>query len=238
MRNTLQVLSIGTAIALFGTAGALGQSANYVLANGNINTALNASDGAEPRDNWFANEFTAQANANQITRVDFYSFTATAGSTAEVVLYRVTDPGGNPALGATRVFTQAFTPPAGDGSGAILTQVQLTAPVLFPVGSQFLVAIFMPNVIAATPNDVYPYLLDTSGSAYGSYWDRSNPNTFNLDNISGAMPINQNLVGSTWNPGAGHVFISAYGAPVPEPSVCALGGLAVMMVAVLRRRAK
>ncbi|MCX6924619.1 MAG: hypothetical protein NT154_15595, partial [Verrucomicrobia bacterium] len=124
MRNTLKILSIGTAIALFGTSGALGQSANYVLANGSISTALNASDGTEPNDNWFANQFTAQANANVITRVDFYSFTAAAGSTADVVLYRITDPSGNPSLGATRVFTQAFPLPAGDNVNSFLTQVQ------------------------------------------------------------------------------------------------------------------
>src|SRR5271157_1693279 len=71
MRNTLRVLSIGTAIGLLATSGALGQVANYVLDNNTIQYGLNASDTTEPRDNWFANEFTAQLNANTITRVDF-----------------------------------------------------------------------------------------------------------------------------------------------------------------------
>jgi hypothetical protein len=211
MRNTLKVLSFGIAIALLGTPGALGQAANYVLDNGGISTPLNASDATEPRDNWFANEFTAQAGANLITRVDFYSSTTTPGSQAEVVLYQVTGAGGNPALGATVVYAQSFTPPTGNGNNAFLTQIQLIAPVEFTVGSQFLVAIFMPDVIA----DVFPYVLDTSGSATGSYWDRSTPGTFNLDNISGAMPVNELLAGGSWAPGAGHLLIRAYGVPVP-----------------------
>ena len=186
MRNTLKVLSIGMATALLGTSGALGQAANYVLDDNAVSTAMNASDGTEARDNWFANEFTAQAGANLITRVDFYTFTTTPGSVGDVVLYQVTGAGGNPALGATRVWTQAFTPPTGNGTNAYLSQIQLNGPVAFSAGSKFLVAVFIPNVIGAPPNDVYPYLLDTSGSATGSYWDRSNPNVFNLDDLSRA----------------------------------------------------
>jgi len=225
MRSTLKVLSTGIAIALLETPGARGQAANYVLDNGSISTPLDASDTTEPRDDWFANEFTAQAGANLITRVDFYSFTTTPGSQADVVLYQVTGAGGNPALGATRVYTQAFTPPTGDGTNSYLTQIKLTGPVAFTVGSEFLVAVFIPDVIALPPYDVYPYLLDTSASATGSYWDRSTPKAFNLDNISGAMPVNQNLAGGAWNPGAGHLFIRAYGngppvlAPIPDQAL-------------------
>ena len=232
MRNTLKILSLGTAAGLLGTIGALGQ--NYVLDNGTISTALNASDSTESRDNWFANEFTAKANANTLTQVQFACFTTTPGSTAEVVLYQVTDPGGNPALGATRVFTESFTPPVGNGTNGFMATIPLTAPVSFAVGSQFLVAIFVPNVIAAPPNDVYPFLLDTGTSAAGSYWDRGNPNSFNLDNIQGAVPINQVLAGANWDPGTGHMMIRATG--VPEPSAAALLGLAALSVAVYRRR--
>lgn len=234
MHNTMKALAVAAAIAGLGTSGVLGQTANYLLDNGTVGTSLNASDTAETRDNWFANEFTAQAGAQIITRVDFYSFTTTPGTVADVVLYQVTGAGGNPALGATRLFTQAFTPPVGNGANVFLTQVQLNAHVTLTPGSQFLVAIFVPNVIANPPNDVYPFLLDTSGSAAGSYWDRSNPNMFNLDNISGAMPVDQVLAGGTWDPGADHLIIRAYG--IPEPSVGALSGLAVLIAAVFRRR--
>jgi hypothetical protein len=238
MHNTLKVLSIGMATALLGTSGALGQAANYVLDNNFDSSEMNASDGTEARDNWFANKFTALAGANLITRVDFGVFTTTPGSVADVVLYQVTGAGGNSALGATRVYTQAFTPLTGDGTHWHKQSITLTGPVAFPVGSEFLVAVFIPNAIGAPPNDVYPYMLDTSGSATGSYWDRSNPNVFNLDDLSRAMLVNQNLSDSSWNPGTGHNIIRAYGTVVPEPSVCALGGLAFLAVAILRRRAK
>ena len=237
MRNTLRVLSIGTAIGLLATSGALGQAANYVLDNNTIQYGLNASDTTEPRDNWFANEFTAQLNANTITRVDFGIVTSTPGSQGDVVIYQVTGAGGNPALGATRLYTQAFTPLVGNNQANwFIQQVALTAPVSFTVGSEFLVAIFIPDVIANPPNDVYPFVIDNGTSSTGSYWDRANPGQFNLDNLSGAELVNQNLSDSTWNPGNGHLIIRAVG--VPEPSVCALGGLAALTMAILRRRAK
>ena len=47
------------------------QAALYQLDNGGIQFPLNASDGTEPRDNWFGNVFTAQSGGNVITRVDF-----------------------------------------------------------------------------------------------------------------------------------------------------------------------
>ena len=90
-------LVAGIAIAQFLALGLQG-AVNYQLDNGSISTALNASDGTEPRDNWFGNVFTAQASATLITRVDFGVFTTTSNSAASVVIYRVTDPGGNPAL--------------------------------------------------------------------------------------------------------------------------------------------
>src|SRR5512135_2257721 len=97
------ILLTGISLAQLATTAA---GATYQLDNGSISTALNASDGTEPRDNWFGNVYTTQAGANLITRVDFGVFTTAPNSVADVVLYRVTDPGGNPALGATRVFTQ------------------------------------------------------------------------------------------------------------------------------------
>jgi hypothetical protein len=234
MRRISNILLAAVVAAQITTIGA--QAALYQLDNNSISTALNASDGTEPLDNWFGNVFTALSGANLITRVDFGVFTSTPGSQASVVLYRVTDPGGNPALGATRVYTQGFTPLVGDGTNAFLQQITLNSPVSFNVGDRFLAAIFVRNVIAAAPNDVYPFLLDTSGSATGTYWDRSAPNTFNLDDLTGAIPINQAFVPGGYNPGPGHIFIRAYGIDVPEPSTFALAGLAVAMGAILRRR--
>jgi hypothetical protein len=217
MKNSLAILRTIGVLALCGMAlapGKLGaQTATYQLDNASISSKLNASDTTEPHDNWFANEFTALAGANVITRVDFGVFTTTSNSTASVVLYRVTDPGGDPALGATRVYTQSFAPLTGDGTNAFLQPINLTSPVTFNVGDRFLVAVFISNVIAAPPNDVYPYQLDTSGIATGTYWDRSAPNTFNLDDLSQARPINQAFVTGGFVPGAGHIIIRAWSLP-------------------------
>jgi hypothetical protein len=221
----------GVFLVLWATIGA--PAAVYQLDNGSISTALNASEGTETLDNWFGNVFTAQAGANYITRVDFGVFT-TAGVSASVVIYRVTDPGGNPAAGATRIYTQGFVPLTGDGSNAFLQQIPLTSPVPIATGDRFLVSIFIPNVIGAPPNDKYPYLLDRSGSATGSYWDRSAPNTFNLDDLSLAVLVNQPLMPGGWVPGNNHLIIRAIG--VPEPSVVALGVLAAAAMIWLRRR--
>jgi hypothetical protein len=222
-----------TQLATFGSWGAI----TYQLDNNNISTALNASDGTENRDNWFANSFVALAGATSITHVDFGVFTTTPNTTAKVVLYRITDPGGNPALGATRVFTQNFTPLVGDNTNAFLQGIDLNTPVNFNVGDKFLVSIFIPNVQAAPPNDVYPYLLDTSGVAAGTWWDRSSPNSFNLDDLTLAKSIDQPLSPGGFNPGPGHMIIRAVGV-VPEPTVAALGGLALASIAILRRRTK
>ncbi len=233
MRKTTKTYLLG--IALVGLATMAAQAASYVLDNGSISTALNASDGTEPHDNWFGNVFTVQPGAEVITRVDFGVYTTAPNSVADVVLYRVTDPGGNPALGATRLYTQAFTPLTGDGTNAFLQQINLTTPVAFSDGDKFLVSVFIQNVIGLPPNDKYPYLLDTSGVATGTYWDRSNPFAFNLDDVSGAKPINQVLTPGGWAPDPGHVFIRAYA--IPEPSILALAGLTAAALAGFRRRA-
>jgi hypothetical protein len=210
----------------------------YQLDNNAISTVINASEGTEPLDNWFGNVFTASAGANLINRVDFGVFTTSPGSVASVSIYSVTGAGGNPALGATRLYTQAFTPLTGDGTNAFLQQINLTSPVSLGVGGKFLVSVLIRNVIAAPPNDVYPYLLDTSGSAAGSYWDRSAPNAFNLDNLSGAVTLNQPLIPGGFAPGADHVIIRAFGTSVPEPSTFALCGLAIPAALALRRRSQ
>ena len=219
MCKTTKILLAVVLLTSWSTLGT--QAATYALDNGSIQTALNASDGTEPRDNWFGNVFTAQAGATLITRVDLGVYTTTPNSTASVVLYRVTDPGGNPAAGATRLYTQSFTPLTGDGTNPALQQIALSTPVKINAGDRFLAAVFIPNVIAEPPNDVYPFLLDTSGVASGTYWSRSNPNSFNLDDLSQAKPINEPLVTGGWTPGPGHVFIRAVGvseniAPVAQ----------------------
>ena len=217
MCKTSRILLTGTLLTFWATLGT--QAANYILDNSSISTALNASDGTESRDNWFGNVYTAQANASLITRVDFGVFTTASNSSASVVIYRVTDPGGNPALGATRIYTQNFTPLTGDGTNAFLQQIPLTTPVHINVGDRFLVAVFIRNVIGAPPNDKYPFLLDTSGVATGTYWDRSDPNLFNLDDLSQAKRIDQTLAGASWNPGPGHIFIRAVGVSENNPPV-------------------
>jgi hypothetical protein len=235
------------AVAMLGMATARVHAVvSYQLDNNAISTAFNASDGTEPRDGWVANEFTAVAGGEEITRVDFGVFTSTANSTADVVLYRVTDPGGNPALGATRLYTQSFTPLTGDGTNAFLQQITLTTPVLFNPGDHFLAAIFIADVIASPPNDVYPFLLDTSGNPTNSYWDRSNPDLFNLDNLSQARLVNLPFSPGGFAPGAGHVIIRAAGIPadglattaVPEPATLALGTCALVALVLALKRSR
>ena len=234
MRTTSKILLTGAILAVCALFPA--RAGIYQLDNNLISTVLNASDGTETLDNWFGNVFTAQAGANLITRVDLGIFTTTPSSIASVALYSVTDPGGNPALGATRVYTQAFTPLTGNGTDAFLQQISLTSPVSFNIGDRFLVSILIRNVIGAPPNDVYPFLLDTSGSAAGSFWDRSAPNTFNLDNLSLAKPVNQPLSPGGFAPGNDHIIIRAFGEPVPEPSALALGGFTALALLIRRRR--
>src|SRR5512135_1856321 len=122
-------------LALCGMALATGklgaQTPTYRLDNGSIGSEINASATTEPRDDWFANEFTALSGANVITRVDFGVGTTAPNSTASVVLYLVTGPGGNPALGATRVYTQSFTPLSSRGTNTVVQQINLTSPVAF-----------------------------------------------------------------------------------------------------------
>jgi hypothetical protein len=185
-----------------------------------MNTApgslLNASDGTEPLDNWWANEFTAVAGGNVITEVDFGCGSVTAGSYAVASIYRVTGAGGDPALGAVRLYSQTFKPVPGNTSAVNLNKIILTSPVTLNVGDRFLAAISMTNVLALTPDDVYPFAVDKATNSIGSFWDRSAPNTFNLDDLSQAKPIDQPLAPGGFVPGdsGGHLFIRAIGTPV------------------------
>ena len=186
----------------------------YTLDSNSRGTIVNASDGTEPLDNWFANEFTALAGGNLITRVDFGCATVAAGASGVVSIYRVTDPGGNPALGATRLYSQTFTPVG--SSGVAWNQINLTSPVALNVGDRFLVAVSIANVIGLAPNDKYPFVIDNGGDSTGSYWARSAPNTFNLDNLSKVAPIDQTLAPGGFRPGdyGGHLLIRAIGSDV------------------------
>jgi hypothetical protein len=209
------------------------QAAPYQLDNNTIGNVVNASDGTETLDNWFGNVFTVLPGGNLINEVDFGVFTTSPGSIASVSLYKVTGAGGNPSLGATRLYTQAFTPLTGDGTNAFLQAINLTSPVALNVGDTFLVSILIRSVIGAPPNDVYPFLMDTSGSSAGSYWGRSGPNLFNIDNLSGVVPTSQALAPGGFIPGPGHTFIRAIG--VPEPTLFAFAGLGIAAVLISRR---
>jgi hypothetical protein len=197
-------------------------------------SSLNASDGTEPLDNWWANEFTAVAGGNVITEVDFGCGTVTAGSYAVASLYRVTGAGGDPALGAVRLYSQTFKPVPGSTGQPNLNKITLTSPVTLNVGDRFLVAISMTNVIGLSPNDVYPFPIDKATNSIGSYWDRSAPNTFNLDDLSQAKPIDQALAAGGFVPGdsGGHLYIRAIGTPVtttgPTLNIRLSGGSAVI----------
>jgi len=208
----------------------------YQIDNNTPNNIVNSSDGTETLDNWFGNVFTAVSGANLINRVDLGIFTTTPGSVASVSLYKVTGAGGNPALGATRLYTQAFTPITGDGNSAFLQSIDLTSPVALNVGDQFLVSILIRNVIGAPPNDVYPFIIDNGTSSAGSYWGRSAPNLFNIDNLSGITQIDQPLSPGGFAPGPGHTIIRAFGIAVPEPSTLALAGLGIAALAIRKRQ--
>jgi len=153
-------------------------------------------------------------------------------------LYRVTAHSGDPALGAVRLYSQTFTPVPG-GASVNLNKIILTSPVALTVGDRFLVAISMTNVIGLSPNDVYPFAIDGGTDSTGSYWDRSAPNTFNLDDISQAKPIDQALPddgsgASPFVPGdsGGHLYIRVICTPIttsgPTLHISVSGGSAVI----------
>jgi hypothetical protein len=200
----------------------------YQLDNGTGANSFNHADGPETTDGWVGNVFPITASGQVINRVDWGYYNNTPGAVAQVVLYRVTDPGGNPANGATRVYTQSFNtlPGANDGVFTRIQQIPLTTPHTFNTGDLMLVAIFQANVIALPPNDVYPWVNDASGSTAGSYWDRAAPNTFNLDDLSNSRHLDQPFVTGGFAVGAVHPLIRAFGSPVPEPTSLALLGLA------------
>lgn len=235
MRTISRLLITGLAGLQLATV-SLHAQALYQIDNNTIRTALNASEGTEPLDNWFGNVFTAISGGNLINRVDLGVFTTSPGSIASVSLYKVTGAGGNPALGATRLYTQAFTPTTGDGTNAFLQSINLTSPVALNVGDQFLVSILIRNVIANPPNDVYPFLIDNGTSSAGSYWGRSGPNLFNPDDLSGVVQIDQALSPGGFIPGPGHTIIRAFGIAVPEPSTVALAGLGIAALAFRKRQ--
>lgn len=223
-----------TSVVAFQLATLSIRAASYIIDNNAIGGVVNASDGTETLDNWFGNVFTAVPGGTLINEVDFGVFTTSPGSIASVSLYKVTGAGGNPALGASRLYTQAFTPLTGDGTNAFLQAINLTSPVSLNAGDRFLVSILIRSVIGAPPNDVYPFLLDTSGSSTGSYWGRSGPNLFNIDDLSGVVPTSQALAPGGFIPGPGHNFIRAIG--VPEPTSFAFAGLAIAALAFRNRQ--
>jgi hypothetical protein len=208
----------------------------YQLDSGTGANAFNHADGTETTDGWVGNVFPITASGTRINQIDWGYFDNTAGAVAQVVLYKVTGAGGNPALGATRVYTQSFNtlPGANDGNYTRIQQIPLTTPQTFSVGDLMLVAIFQANVIAAPPNDVYPWVQDNSTSSAGSYWDRSTPGTFNLDDLSNSRTLDQPFVTGGFAVGAVHPIIRAEG--VPEPSSLILGGIGLGLVARWRRK--
>src|SRR5436189_3016138 len=105
MRNAMNVVLAGAVMLQLTTCGLFGQIL-YQIDNNDIGGPVNSSDGTEPLDNWFGNEFTAVAGGNLINSVDFLCYTITPGTHAQVVLYQL----GNPAIGPTRIYTQTFTP--------------------------------------------------------------------------------------------------------------------------------
>jgi hypothetical protein len=209
----------------------LGAAANadYILDNGTVSWWLNASEGTEPRDNWFANVFTAQANDPLISYVSFAGANVVPGLTA--VIYIDTDGDGNPATGTLqRVRTE--TPSSVTFGSDHWAQIVLTTPLYVTPGQKFVVAMFAPNV----QGNQFPFAMDTSTSAAGTFWGRTDPGLFNLDNLSGVVPLDQPLQTNGWIPGAAHMMIRA---GVPEPSSLALVvSLLVCLLPIVRWRGR
>src|SRR5450755_1050354 len=89
MLKTSKFFLIALAGAQLATLGLRADSL-YQLDNNAISTAVNASDGTEPRDDWFGNVFTVSAGSTFINRVDYGVFTTSPGSVASVSIYSVT----------------------------------------------------------------------------------------------------------------------------------------------------
>jgi hypothetical protein len=248
MRSITKTILTGTAIAQLATIGALGQI-YYQLdhaGSGSLVSSFNASDGTEPLDNWVGNEFTVLNGGNLITRVDLGVNTVKLGTTAELALYRVANPGIGTGGGLTLLYTQNFTPiSAVSPSFVNLNQITLTTPVLLNPGDEFVVSVLIRNVIALAPNDVYPFVIDNGATSAGSFWDRSAPNTFNLNDLSGARLLTSTLApdgsgSAPFSPGPGNLILRAEGVPavVPEPFTFALAGLGAAVLMIFRRRNK
>jgi len=227
MRNLAKAVFAGAIVLQLTTCGVFGQI-YYQLDNGIVGGAFNASDGVENLDNWMGNEFVAQAGGTLITRVDFGCFTNTPGQQAQVVIYRL----GNPTIGPTRIYTQTFTPLFNTDGSVRLNQITLTTPVQLNVGDPFVVSIFERNVDGANS---FPWTVDTGTSSVNSFWGRSTPNTFNLDDLSGTRRLDLALAPGGYVPGPGHLIIRALGSVVPEPSVFALAGLGIFALISARR---
>jgi hypothetical protein len=232
MRLTSKSL-VTAAIVQLATFGAFAQY-TYQLDTGTAGSFVyNASEGTEPLDNWIGNQFTALAGFSRITGVDFACGTVSNGSTflhtAEVAIYRI----GNPHIGSTTLlYTQNFAP-----AQNAWNHITLSTSVSLHGGDMFMVSILFPNVIAAPPNDIYPWVLDNGGTHGSSYWDRSAPNTFNLNDLSGAVQVDSPLTAGGFVPGDathGHLMLRAIG--VPEPSSFALAGLGAAALLIFRRR--
>lgn len=235
MKTLTRAVLAGTAILQLAFFSASAQLL-YSIDNNHIGSPINASDGTEPLDNWFGNEFTAVSGFNLLTRVDFACYTVTPGTTATLAIYQL----GNPTIGPTRIYTQNFTPVPGGGSTVHWNPINLTTPVAVDPGQQFVVGIMIRNVIALPPNDVYPFVIDTSTTSTGSFWDRSAPNTFNLDDLSNSRLLSLALPpdgsGATPFIPGGRVMIRALGAPVPEPTTLALAGMGIVALLLSRRK--
>lgn len=228
-RILISVVTVGLAITAPASI-----AYNYQVDNGYVYSAFNASDDYEPRDNWVGNVFTAQTGANLITQVDLgYYDLYPYPEQASVALYEVTDPGGNPALGANLVYSQNFSITTGNTDSFHLWHISLSAPVLFDVNDIFLVSVFIPDVEGY---GFYPFLLDTSNDPTGSYWGRSNASgDFDINDLSGVGPIGQPLDTGLWYPPSGHVIIRAVGT-TPEPATIALMGLGLAGMIYMHRR--